>query len=93
MPSTTSSVVSIVLASSTVIVPSLPTLSMASAMIWPIVASPLAEMVATCAISVCSFTFLACFAMPSTITATALSMPLFRLIGLAPAVTFFSPSR
>ena len=56
MPSTTSSVVSIDLASSTVIVPSLPTLSMASAMILPITVSPLAEMVATCSISLFSLT-------------------------------------
>ena len=40
MPSTTSRVVSIDLASSTVIVPSLPTLSMASAMMLPIVVVP-----------------------------------------------------
>jgi hypothetical protein len=53
MPSTTSSVVSMVLDSSTVIVPSLPTLSIASAMMSPISVSPLAEMVATWAISVC----------------------------------------
>ena len=39
-----------VLASSTVITPSLPTLSMASAMILPIVASLFAEIVPTCAI-------------------------------------------
>ena len=40
MPSTTSSVVSIDLASSTVMVPSLPTLSIASAMISPMVVVP-----------------------------------------------------
>jgi hypothetical protein len=39
------------LASSTVMVPSLPTLSIASAMISPISVSQLAETVATCAIS------------------------------------------
>src|SRR5229473_3553321 len=61
MPSTTSSLVSIDLASSTVMVPSLPTLSMASAMISPIVRSQLAETVATCAISVRSLTFLGIF--------------------------------
>src|SRR5213594_1941484 len=47
MPSTTSRVVSMDLASSTVMVPSLPTLSIASAMISPIVLSQLAETVAT----------------------------------------------
>ena len=39
------------LASSTVIVPSLPTLSMHSAMILPMELSPFAEIVATCSIS------------------------------------------
>ena len=50
MPSTTSSEVSSVLASSTVMTPSLPTFSIASAMILPIVASLLAEIVPTWAI-------------------------------------------
>src|SRR5438105_3799184 len=75
MPSTTSSVVSIDFASSTVIVPSLPTLSMASAMISPIVLSQLAETVATCAISVRSLTFFEIFFNSSTINSTALLMP------------------
>src|SRR4030095_14498634 len=43
MPSTNSSDVSIVCDSSTVITPSLPTFSIASAMIPPMAASPLAE--------------------------------------------------
>src|SRR6266478_3368407 len=47
MPSTTSSVVSIVLDSSTVMTPSLPTFFMASAMMPPICLSLLAEMVPT----------------------------------------------
>src|SRR5438045_186481 len=51
MPSTTSSSVSSDFASSTVITPSLPTFFIASAMKRPISASPLAEMVPTCAIS------------------------------------------
>ena len=51
MPSTTSSVVSSPLASSTVITPSLPTFSIASAMMSPMVESLLAEMVPTWAIS------------------------------------------
>ena len=46
------------LASSTVMVPSLPTLSIASAMISPMVVSQLAETVATCLISSLSLTFL-----------------------------------
>src|SRR5208282_2588574 len=51
MPSTTSSAVSVVLDSSTVITPSLPTLSMASATSSPIAESLCAEMAATCAVS------------------------------------------
>jgi hypothetical protein len=51
MPSTTSSVVSRLFASSTVITPSLPTLFIASAMISPIVGSLFAEIVPTWAIS------------------------------------------
>jgi hypothetical protein len=47
MPSTTSSVVSMPLASSTVIVPSLPTFSIASAMMAPIPSSLFAEIEAT----------------------------------------------
>ena len=46
------------LASSTVMVPSLPTLSMASAMMLPISSSQLADTVATWAISLVSLTFL-----------------------------------
>src|SRR5919204_34206 len=51
MPSTRSSSFSSDLPSSTVITPSLPTLSMASAMILPMFGSALAEMAPTCAIS------------------------------------------
>src|SRR5690349_23938824 len=51
MPSTTSSSFCNPLPSSTVITPSLPTLSMASEMILPIASSALAEMAPTCAIS------------------------------------------
>src|ERR1017187_7811895 len=93
MPSTTSSVVSIVLASSTVIVPSLPTLSMASAMMLPIVSSQLAETVATWRISSRSETFLETLASSATAASTALSIPRFRKMGLDPAVTVFRPSR
>src|SRR5579871_6248236 len=50
MPSTTSSWVSMVLDSSTVMTPSLPTFFMASAMMRPMVSSLFAEMVPTCAI-------------------------------------------
>ena len=93
MPSTTSEVISVVLPSSTVMVPSLPTLSMASAMMAPISVSPLAEMVATWATSSEVETFLEIFAMASTAAAAALSMPRLTACGLAPAVTFFRPSR
>ena len=50
MPSTTSTWVSVPLASSTVMTPSLFTLPIASAISLPIVSSLLAEMVATCSI-------------------------------------------
>ncbi len=94
MPSTTSSEVSIVFASSTVMTPSLPTLSIASAMILPIVSSLFAEMVPTCATAPgLSSTFLASFFSSATTTSTAFSMPRFSSIGLAPATTFFAPSR
>jgi hypothetical protein len=93
MPSTVSSVVSRPLASSTVMTPSLPTFSMASAMRLPISMSLFAEIEPTWAIS-----FLPAvgteIALSSSITAaTALSIPRFKAIGFAPAVTFFSPSR
>ena len=93
MPSTTSSVVSRVFASSTVIVPSLPTLSIASEMMLPISSSLLAESVATWAISSALFTFLESLAMASTTAAEALSMPRLRAMGFAPAVMFLRPSR
>src|SRR4029434_2868296 len=49
MPSTTSSVVSIDLASSTVMTPSLPTFSIASAIRLPMVSSPFELMMPICA--------------------------------------------
>src|SRR5262249_46669370 len=93
MPSTISFVVSMERASSTVIVPSLPTLSMHSAMILPISVSPLAEIVATCSISLLSFTSLDSFLSSPTTVSTALSMPRLMYIGDEPAVTLFRPSR
>src|SRR3989454_6512472 len=93
MPSTTSRVVSIALASSTVMTPSLPTFSMASAIKSPIVLSLLAAIVATWAISFLSLVALdRCFS-SSTTASTACSIPRFKPIGLAPAVTFLRPSR
>src|SRR5712691_3705036 len=87
MPSTTSSVVSSPLASSTVITPSLPTFSIASAMISPIVESLLAEIVPTCAISRRSLVGLDCFFSSSVTATTARSIPRLSDIGSWPAVT------
>ena len=78
--------------SSTVMTPSLPTLSIASAMISPTVGSA-AEMLAVDAI--CSLVSTS-FAMPSSCSdtaSTAASMPRLRPIGLAPAATLRRPSR
>ncbi len=93
MPSTTSSSLSRLLASSTVMTPSLPTFCMALAIMSPMAFSPLAEMVPTWAISAEPLTFFERFLMSSTTSATALSMPRFRSIGFMPAATAFSPSR
>ncbi|CAB4595373.1 unannotated protein [freshwater metagenome] len=78
--------------SSTVITPSLPTLSIASAIISPIVASA-AEIDAVAAI--CSFesTAFAIDASSATIASTAFSIPRLRAIGFDPAATLRSPSR
>ena len=73
--------------------PSLPTFSIASAIRLPIVLSLLAAMVATWAISFLSLVDLDIFFSSSTTASTACSMPRLRPIGLAPAVTFFRPSR
>jgi hypothetical protein len=78
--------------SSTVITPSLPTFSMASAMRFPITSS-LAEIVATWAIADLFSTGLAESLMISTAFSTAFSIPRLIIIGLAPAATFFIPSR
>ena len=75
MPSTTSSSVSRLLASSTVMTPSLPTFCIASAIMSPMAFSPLAEMVPTWAISPEFLTFLERLAISSMTWATALSMP------------------
>src|SRR5215475_12778590 len=93
MPSTTSSSVSRLLASSTVITPSLPTFFIASAIILPIDLSPLAEMVPTWATSLEPVIFLAWALMFSTAASTARSMPRLRSIGFIPAATDFTPSR
>src|SRR6202158_908483 len=93
IPSTTSSVVSRPLASSTVITPSLPTFSIASEMMLPIVSSPLAEMVPTCAISFLFLVGLAIFLISAVTITTAFSIPRLIAIGLCPAATSFEPSR
>src|SRR5579864_5923221 len=92
MPSTTSSSVSRLLASSTVITPSLPTFFIASARKRPISWSPLAEMVPTWAISSLEVTFLEFFFSSSTTCSTARSMPRLRSIGFMPAATALAPS-
>ena len=80
------------LLSSTVMTPSLPTLSIASAMISPTVVSP-AEMEAVEAICSLVSTSLASLASSSATAATAASMPRLRAIGFAPAATLRRPSR
>ena len=92
MPSTTSSSVSRLLASSTVITPSLPTFFIASARKRPISWSPLAEMVPTWAISSLEVTFFEFFLSSSTTVSTARSMPRLRSIGFMPAATALAPS-
>src|SRR5919201_5698328 len=91
MPSTTSSSVPMPCESSTVMTPSLPTLSIASAMSLPI-ASSWDEIAATWATSSWPFTGTESFLISSTTVWTALSMPTFSCIGLAPAATFLKPS-
>src|SRR5580765_5072087 len=92
MPSTRSSSFSSDLPSSTVITPSLPTLSIASAMILPMLASAFAEMAPTCAISLEFEQGLLIFLSSATTAITALSMPRFRSIGFMPAATNLKPS-
>src|SRR5713101_5025476 len=75
MPSTTSSDVSMLLASSTVITPSLPTLSIASAMIRPIATSLFAEIVPTWA-TMLPLTGFAIFFNSAVSASTAFSIPL-----------------
>ena len=92
MPSVSSSSSPKVLLSSTVMTPSLPTLSIASEMISPtVVSAALIDAVA----AICSLvsTSLAVLVSASETSSTALSMPRFRAIGLAPAATLRRPSR
>src|SRR3954467_4536568 len=80
-----------VLDSSTVMTPSLPTLSMASAISSPTVAS-CAETVATPAIAERSSTGMATLSSAAWTASTAARMPRPSAIGLAPAATLRSPS-
>ena len=79
--------------SSTVITPSLPTLSIASASRLPITGSLLALIEPTLAISSLSATGLAIVRRWATAASTALSMPRRMAVGLLPAAMFRSPSR
>ncbi len=72
--------------------PSLPTLSIASAMILPIASSEFAEIAPTCAISLLVEMRFDDLRSSSSTAATALSMPRFRSIGFMPAATCFIPS-
>ncbi len=92
MPSVNSSSIPKVWPSSTFTTPSLPTFSMASAMTSPISRSR-AEMVATRAISSLPEISRLCLWISPTTTSTAFSMPRLSPMGLAPAATFFRPSR
>ena len=92
IPSTTSSSFSMPLPSSTVITPSLPTFSIASAIISPTAVSPLAEIVPTCAIALSSVQGTLSPFTCSTALKTALSIPLLRSIGFIPAATALLPS-
>ena len=92
MPSTRSTVVSMVLPSSTVITPSLPTFSIAMAIILPASLSLLAAIAATCSISLLPLTGTLSLRNSSTTASVALRMPRLSAIGSAPAVTFLRPS-
>src|SRR5579862_99425 len=92
MPSTRSSSFSRPLPSSTVITPSLPTLSIASEIVLPIDSSAFAEIAPTWAISLLVEHGLLTFFNSSTTAVTALSMPRFKSIGFMPAATYFMPS-
>src|ERR1700749_4157958 len=93
MPSTTSSSLSRPEPSSTVITPSLPTFSIASAMVLPIDSSLFAEIVPTWAMVLESLQGWESFFSSSTQVKTALSIPRLTSIGLRPEETAFRPSR
>ena len=78
--------------SSTLTTPSLPTLSIASAITSPM-SSSAAEMAATRAIWSLPEISVETFSMWSTTCSTAFSMPRLSASGFAPAATFLRPSR
>ena len=92
MPSTTSKASSKPEPSSTVITPSLPTFSIASAINLPTVLSEFAEIEPTCSIALKSSAALALVLMLSTTVRTARSIPRFKSVGFIPAVTDLIPS-
>ena len=92
-PPTYSSTVSVDLPSSTVITPSLPVFSTASASRFPIAASWFAEIVATAAVSLRPSSVREMPFRASTTAATALSIPRFTSVGFAPEEIAFRPSR
>src|SRR5436190_13656022 len=93
MPSTYSTLVSVVLPSSTVITPSLPTRCSASAKSSPIALSLLALIAPTAETSSLLVTFFAISMSLPVAASTALSMPRRMAVGLLPATTFRRPSR
>ncbi len=92
MPSTTSSSLLMPRPSSVLMTPLSPTFAMASAIIAPIAASPLAEIVPTCAISPLVAHGRELRASSATTASTARSMPRFTSIGSCPDATYFIPS-
>ena len=66
---------------------------MASAMMLPMVSSPLAEMVPTWATSLRSLVGLEIFFSSAVTSSTAFSMPRFSCMGSWPAATSLEPSR
>ena len=92
MPSTHSTSVFRALPSSTVITPSLPTFSVASAIMVPTSVSKFDATVATCSVSFLSETLTLSVFRTATMSSTALSMPRFMSIGLTPATTARRPS-
>ena len=92
IPSVSSSSNPKVLLSSTVMTPSLPTLSIASAIFSPIVTSA-AEMEAVAAICSLVSTSFAILPSSSATAETAFSIPRLSAIGFEPAATLRSPSR